>query len=141
MCLAKQEDNIELAIKLYHLIVDGMKQRLGNVLHTKLSEKVALASLYRIHRFAQSVGNIIHRVTLCRQSQYFSLSLAQGYAFFLFPLVAQGGIFKTEKSSLTANLPSVWLSRAHTYKFLQPKVSKYHSWVFCLYKSLNIRII
>ena len=71
-----------------------MKQCLGNVLHANLSEEVALASLYRIHRLVQSVGNIIHRVTLGRQSQYFSLSLAQGYAFFLFPLVAQGGIFK-----------------------------------------------
>lgn len=71
-----------------------MKQRLGNVLHAKLSEKVALASLYRVNRFAQSVGNIIHRVALGRQSQYFSLCLAQGYAFFLFPLVARGGIFK-----------------------------------------------
>ena len=72
----------------------GMKQRLGNVLHAYLGEKVALASLYRIHRLAQSVGNIIHRVTLGRQSQNISLCLAQGYAFFLFPLVAQGGIFK-----------------------------------------------
>ena len=71
-----------------------MKQCLGNVLHAKLSEKVALASLYSVNRFAQSVGNIIHRVTLGRQSQYFSLCLAQGYAFFLFPLVARGGIFK-----------------------------------------------
>lgn len=71
-----------------------MKQRFGNVLHAKLSEKVALASLYSVNRFAQSVGNIIHRVTLGRQSQYFSLCLAQGYAFFLFPLVARGGIFK-----------------------------------------------
>ena len=57
MYLAKQEDNIESAIKLYNLIVDGMKQRLGNVLHAHLGEKVALASLYSIHRFAQSVGN------------------------------------------------------------------------------------
>lgn len=71
-----------------------MKQRLGNVLHAHLGEKVALASLYRIHRLAQSVGNIIHRVTLGRQSQNISLCLAQGYAFFLFPLVARGGIFK-----------------------------------------------
>ena len=71
-----------------------MKQRFGNVLHAHFSEKVALASLYRVNRFAQSVGNIIHRVTLGRQSQYFSLCLAQGYAFFLFPLVARGGIFK-----------------------------------------------
>lgn len=70
-----------------------MKQRFGNVLHAKLSEKVALASLYSVNRFAQSIGNIIHRVTLGRQSQYFSLCLAQGYAFFLFPLVARGGIF------------------------------------------------
>ena len=52
MYLAKQEDNIESAIKLYHLMVDGMKQRLGNVLHAHLGEKVALASLYSIHRFA-----------------------------------------------------------------------------------------
>ena len=118
-----------------------MKQRLGNVLHAHLSEKVALASLYSVNRFAQSVGNIVHREALGRQSQHLALCLAQGYAFFLFPLVARGGIFKPEKSSLTANLPSVWLSRAHTYKFLQPKVSKYHSGVFCLYKSLNIRII
>ena len=29
-----------------------MKQRLGNVLHAYLGEKVALASLYRIHRLA-----------------------------------------------------------------------------------------
>ena len=71
-----------------------MKQRFSNVLHAHLSKKVALASLYRIHRLAQSVGNIIHRVTLGRQSQNISLSLAQGYAFFLFPLVAQCGIFK-----------------------------------------------
>ena len=71
-----------------------MKQRLGNVLHAHLGEKVTLASLYRIHRLAQSVGNIIHRVTLGRQSQNISLCLAQGYAFFLFPLVARGGIFK-----------------------------------------------
>ena len=70
-----------------------MKQRFGNVLHAKLSEKVALASLYRIHRLAQSVGNIIHRIALGRQSQYLSLCLTQGYAFFLFPLVAQCGIF------------------------------------------------
>ena len=70
-----------------------MKQRLGNVLHAHLGEKVALASLYSVHRLAQSVGNIIHRVTLGRQSQYISLCLAQGYAFFLFPLVARGGIF------------------------------------------------
>ena len=42
----------------------------------------------------KSVGNIIHRVTLGRQSQNISLSLAQGYAFFLFPLMAQCGIFK-----------------------------------------------
>ena len=85
MYLAKQEDNIELAIKLYHLIVSGMKQRLGNVLHAHFSEKIALASLYCVNRFAQSVGNIIHRIALGRQSQYFSLSLAQGYAFFSFP--------------------------------------------------------
>ena len=52
MYLAKQEDNIELAIKLYHLIVRGIKQRFGNVLHAYLGEKVALASLYRIHRLA-----------------------------------------------------------------------------------------
>ena len=71
-----------------------MKQRLCNVLHAKLSENVALASLYSVNRFAQLVGNIIHRVTLGGQSQYISLSLAQGYAFFLFPLVARGGIFK-----------------------------------------------
>ena len=71
-----------------------MKQCLGNVFHAHLCEKVALASLYRIHRLAQSVGNIIHRVTLGRQSQNISLCLAQGYAFFLFPLVAQCGIFK-----------------------------------------------
>ena len=71
-----------------------MKQRLGNVLHAHFSEKVALASLYSVNRFAQSVGNIIHRIALGRQSQYISLSLAQGYAFFLFPLVARGGIFK-----------------------------------------------
>ena len=70
-----------------------MKQRLGNVLHAHLGEKVALASLYSVHRLAQSVGYIIHRVTLGRQSQNISLSLAQGYAFFLFPLVARGGIF------------------------------------------------
>ena len=70
-----------------------MKQCLGNVLHAHFSEKVALASLYSVNRLAQSVGNIIHRVTLGRQSQYFSLCLAQGYAFFLFPLVARGGIF------------------------------------------------
>ena len=70
-----------------------MKQRFGNVLHAHFSEKVALASLYSVNRLAQSVGNIIHRVTLGRQSQYFSLCLAQGYAFFLFPLVARGGIF------------------------------------------------
>ena len=69
-----------------------MKQRFGNVLHAHFSEKVALASLYSVNRLAQSVGNIIHRVTLGRQSQYFSLCLAQGYAFFLFPLVARGGI-------------------------------------------------
>ena len=48
--------------KLYHLMIDSMKQRLGNVLHAHLSEEVALASLYRIHRLAQSVGNIIHRM-------------------------------------------------------------------------------
>ena len=78
----------------YHLIVRGMKQRLGNVLHAHLGEKVALASLYRINRLAQSVGNIIHREALCRQSQHFALRLAQGDAFFLFPLVAQCGIFK-----------------------------------------------
>ena len=83
MCLAKQEDNIEFAIKLYHLIVCGMKQRFGYVLHAYLGEKVTLASLYRVNRLAQSVGNFIHRVTLGRQSQYFSLCLAQGYAFFL----------------------------------------------------------
>ena len=71
-----------------------MKQRLGNVPHAHLGEKVALASLYRIHRFAQSVGNIIHRIALGRQSQNISLCIAQGYAFFLFPLVAQCGIFK-----------------------------------------------
>ena len=71
-----------------------MKQCLGNVLHANLSEEVALASLYRIHRLVQSVGNIIHRVTLGRQSQNISLCVAQGYAFFLFPLVAQCGIFK-----------------------------------------------
>ncbi len=71
-----------------------MKQRLGNVLHAHLGEKVALASLYSVNRFAQSVGNIIHRITLGRQSQNISLSLAQGYAFFLFPLMAQCGIFK-----------------------------------------------
>ena len=94
MCLAKQEDNIESAIKLYHLIVRGMKQRFGNVLHAHLGEKVTLASLYRIHRLAQSVGNIIHRIALCRQSQHLALRFAQGYAFFLFPLVAQCGIFK-----------------------------------------------
>lgn len=29
-----------------------MKQRLGNVPHAHLGEKVALASLYRIHRLA-----------------------------------------------------------------------------------------
>ena len=73
MYLAKQEDNIELAIKLYHLIVRGIKQRFGNVLHAYLGEKVALASLYSVNRFAQSVGNIIHRVTLGRQSQNISL--------------------------------------------------------------------
>ncbi len=39
MYLAKQEDNIESAIKLYNLIVDGMKQRLGNVLHAHLGER------------------------------------------------------------------------------------------------------
>ena len=70
-----------------------MKQRLGNVLHAYLCEKVALASLYCILRFAESVGDILHRVTLGRQSQDISLGLAQGYAFFLFPLVARGGIF------------------------------------------------
>ena len=70
-----------------------MKQRLGNVLHAHLGEKVALASLYSVHRLAQSVGNIIHREALCRQSQHLALRLAQGDAFFLFPLVARGGIF------------------------------------------------
>ena len=97
MCLAKQEDRVYVSNELltsYHLIVRGMKQRLGNVPHAHLGEKVALASLYRIHRFAQSVGNIIHREALCRQSQHLALRLAQGYAFFLFPLVARGGIFK-----------------------------------------------
>ena len=69
MYLAKQEDNIELAIKLYHLIVRGIKQRFGNVLHAYLGEKVALASLYSVNRFAQSVGNIIHRIALGRQSR------------------------------------------------------------------------
>ena len=93
MYLAKQEDNIELAIKLYHLIVRGIKQRFGNVLHAYLGEKVALASLYSVNRFAQSVGNIIHRIALGRQSQNISLCLVQGYAFFLFPLVARGGVF------------------------------------------------
>ena len=37
-----------------------MKQRLGNVLHAHLCEKVALASLYCILRFAESVGDILH---------------------------------------------------------------------------------
>ncbi len=39
MYLAKQEDNIESDIKLYHLIVDDMKQRFGNVLHAHLGER------------------------------------------------------------------------------------------------------
>ena len=97
MCLAKQEDRVYVSNELltsYHLIVRGMKQRLGNVPHAHLGEKVALACLYRVNRFAQSVGNIIHREALCRQSQHLALRLAQGYAFFLFPLMARGGIFK-----------------------------------------------
>ena len=109
MYLAKQEDNIELAIKLYHLIVRGIKQRFGNVLHAKLGEKVALASLYSVNRFAQSVGNIIHRVTLGRQSQYISLSLAQGYAIFLFPLVARGGVFVIAALAILLHDDVSWL--------------------------------
>ena len=66
MYLAKQEDNIESDIKLYHLIVDDMKQRFGNVLHAHFSEKVALASLYRVNRLAQSVGNFIHYNTAAK---------------------------------------------------------------------------
>ena len=68
-----------------------MKQGFGDILHAQLGEDTSLASLDGIHRLAHSVGNVIHRIALGRQSQNISLSLAQGYAFFLFPLVAQCG--------------------------------------------------
>ena len=75
----------------HQLIVRSMKQGFGDILHAQLGEDTSLASLDGIHRLAHSVGNVIHRIALGRQSQNISLCLAQGYAFFLFPLVAQCG--------------------------------------------------
>ena len=56
-----------------------MKQRFGNVLHAHLSEKVALASLYGVHRLAQSVGNIIHRIALGITSLSVSLKVMPSF--------------------------------------------------------------
>ena len=71
-----------------------MEKSLGDVLHPHFGEEVSLASLDGIHRLAQPIGNVIHRIALGRQSQNISLRLAQGYTFFPLPLVAVGGILE-----------------------------------------------